>query len=152
LAIDAERMFSARIVVAVSPGLGKQLDLMQARLDQKLPPFRMDVRPPQACGIVNDALAIYFADPTLAAAFVSRWCVGYRIASHRRKARSAFVRTRPSGPRVLTNGRTRGHVCPGTSNKRVSASRCGQIKRWFDRPWSRQRRFSLAEASQRRAY
>jgi hypothetical protein len=28
-------------------------------------------------GVVNDALAIYFADTALANAFVARWCIGY---------------------------------------------------------------------------
>jgi hypothetical protein len=27
-------------------------------------------------GVVNDAVAVYFGDPTVAAAFVARWCVG----------------------------------------------------------------------------
>jgi hypothetical protein len=27
-------------------------------------------------GVLNDALSIYFADATLASAFVARWCLG----------------------------------------------------------------------------
>ena len=27
-------------------------------------------------GVLNDAISIYFADATLASAFVARWCVG----------------------------------------------------------------------------
>jgi hypothetical protein len=30
-------------------------------------------------GVLNDAVSIYFLDPTLASAFVARWCVGYRV-------------------------------------------------------------------------
>lgn len=30
-------------------------------------------------GVVNDALAIYFLDATLASAFAARWCIGYRV-------------------------------------------------------------------------
>ena len=30
---------------------------------------------------LNDAIAIYFNDATLAAAFVARWCAGYRAES-----------------------------------------------------------------------
>jgi hypothetical protein len=30
-------------------------------------------------GVVNDALSIYFGDPTLASAFVARWCAGYKV-------------------------------------------------------------------------
>jgi hypothetical protein len=29
--------------------------------------------------VLNDALSIYFADATLANAFVARWCVGARV-------------------------------------------------------------------------
>jgi hypothetical protein len=30
-------------------------------------------------GVLNDALSIYFVDPTLATAFVARWCAGYQV-------------------------------------------------------------------------
>jgi hypothetical protein len=30
-------------------------------------------------GVLNDAISIYFADATLASAFVARWCVGNKI-------------------------------------------------------------------------
>jgi hypothetical protein len=30
-------------------------------------------------GVLSDALSIYFADATLANAFVVRWCVGARV-------------------------------------------------------------------------
>jgi hypothetical protein len=30
-------------------------------------------------GVLNDALSIYFGDPTLASAFVARWCVGTKV-------------------------------------------------------------------------
>jgi hypothetical protein len=29
--------------------------------------------------VLNDALSIYFADATLASAFVTRWCAGYKV-------------------------------------------------------------------------
>ena len=32
-------------------------------------------------GVVNDALGIYFLDPTLASAFVARWHAGYKVES-----------------------------------------------------------------------
>jgi hypothetical protein len=31
--------------------------------------------------VLNDAVAIYFADPALASAFVARWCIGYKVES-----------------------------------------------------------------------
>ena len=30
-------------------------------------------------GVLNDAISFYFADATLASAFVARWCVGSRV-------------------------------------------------------------------------
>jgi hypothetical protein len=29
--------------------------------------------------VLNDALSIYFIDPTLASSFVARWCAGCRV-------------------------------------------------------------------------
>jgi hypothetical protein len=34
--------------------------------------------PSGARGVVNDAIAIYLADATIASAFVARWCAGHR--------------------------------------------------------------------------
>jgi hypothetical protein len=30
-------------------------------------------------GVLNDAVAVYFADATLASAFVARWCIGQKV-------------------------------------------------------------------------
>jgi hypothetical protein len=30
-------------------------------------------------GVLNDAISVYFADATLAGAFVARWCVGTKV-------------------------------------------------------------------------
>jgi hypothetical protein len=30
-------------------------------------------------GVLNDALSIYFADASLASAFVARWCIGAKV-------------------------------------------------------------------------
>jgi hypothetical protein len=32
-------------------------------------------------GVLNDAIAIYLNDATLAGAFVARWCAGYKVES-----------------------------------------------------------------------
>jgi hypothetical protein len=32
-------------------------------------------------GVLNDAVAIYFLDPTTAASFVARWCLGSKAES-----------------------------------------------------------------------
>jgi hypothetical protein len=76
---DAERRFPARIRIAVPPdGLGRQLDLMAAWLDANCEAGNWAMTPSGLRGVVNDALAIYFLDATLASAFVARWCLGYR--------------------------------------------------------------------------
>jgi hypothetical protein len=48
-------------------------------------------------GVLNDAISLYFADPTLASAFVARWCVGSKVET----ARGVFhVREDEPAPRV----------------------------------------------------
>ena len=37
------------------------------------------VMPSGTRGVLNDAVSIYFADATLASAFVARWCVGTKV-------------------------------------------------------------------------
>ena len=44
-------------------------------------------------GVINDALSIYFLDATLASAFVTRWCAGYRAET----AEGVF-KVRPDDP------------------------------------------------------
>jgi hypothetical protein len=76
----AERRFPVRIRIAVPPGgLGQQLNQMQEWLDANCGADGWAMTPAGMRGVVNDAIAIYFADPTLASAFVQRWCVGYRV-------------------------------------------------------------------------
>jgi hypothetical protein len=47
--------------------------------------------------VLNDAIAIYLNDATLAGAFVARWCAGYKIES----ADGAFSDTRGRRRRAL---------------------------------------------------
>jgi hypothetical protein len=77
---EAERRFPARIRIAVPPeGLGRQLADMTAWLDANCGAGGWAVTPAGLRGVVNDALAIYFLDTALANAFVTRWCLGYRV-------------------------------------------------------------------------
>jgi hypothetical protein len=39
----------------------------------------VDFDPSSTRGVVNDALAIYFLDATIASAFVARWCAMPRV-------------------------------------------------------------------------
>jgi hypothetical protein len=75
---DIELHLPVRIRIAVPPeGLGSQLDQMVAWLDANCGPGSWSMTPSGACGVVNDAVAIYFLNTASARAFVNRWCIGF---------------------------------------------------------------------------
>src|SRR6516225_7055980 len=79
---DTERRFPVRIRIGVPPrGLGDRLDQIQTWLDANCGADGWAMSPAGLRGPLNDAIAIYFNDATLAAAFVARWCAGYRAES-----------------------------------------------------------------------
>ena len=70
-----------RVLIAVPPsGFGVQLRIMRAWLDQSCGPSGWQSAPAGLGGIVNDAVAFYFADRAAARAFVERFSCGYRAA------------------------------------------------------------------------
>jgi len=74
---EAERRFPVRIRVGVPPqGLGGRLDELKAWLDDNCGAEGWAMTPSGLRGVVNDAVAIYFRDATLASGFVARWCRG----------------------------------------------------------------------------
>jgi hypothetical protein len=69
----AEREFSVRVRVALpGAGLGRTLEGMHAWLDQNCGADSWSTAPAGSHGVVNDAVAFYFRNATLAAAFVAR--------------------------------------------------------------------------------
>ena len=77
---EAERRFPVRIKIAVPPeGLGSRLDQIFAWLDANCGADGWTSAPSSTRGVINDALAIYFADVTLANAFVARWCSAQKV-------------------------------------------------------------------------
>jgi hypothetical protein len=75
----AERRFPVRIRISVPPGgLGQRHSQMTAWLDENCGADSWAMTPSGMRGVLNDAISIYFLDPTLAGAFVARWCAGYR--------------------------------------------------------------------------
>ena len=77
---DAERRFPVRVKIAVPPqGLGSRLGQMNAWLDANCGADGWTSTPASTGGVANDALAICFADATLASAFVARWCMMQRV-------------------------------------------------------------------------
>jgi hypothetical protein len=77
---DAERRFPLRLRIAVpATGLGVRLTQIQEWLDQNAGADRWAMAPSGYRGVANDAVAIYFADATIANAFVARWCRAERV-------------------------------------------------------------------------
>jgi len=67
------------VLIAVpSAGFGGQLAIMRAWLDQRCGRAGWATAPAGIGGIVNDAVAFYFADRAAARAFVERFSCGYR--------------------------------------------------------------------------
>ena len=76
----AERRFSVRIRIAVPPsGLGQRHPQITAWLDENRRADGWAMTPSGTRSVLNDALSIYFADATLANAFVARWCLGAKV-------------------------------------------------------------------------
>jgi hypothetical protein len=77
---SAERRFPVRIRIAVPPsGLGQRYPQITAWLDENCGADGWAITPSGTRGVLNDAVSIYFAEATLASAFVARWCVGTKI-------------------------------------------------------------------------
>src|ERR1700674_4269324 len=76
----AERRFPVRIRIGVPPGgFGQRYAQITAWLDENCGADGWAMTPSGMRGILNDAASIYFADATLASAFVARWCAGYKV-------------------------------------------------------------------------
>jgi hypothetical protein len=78
----AERRFPVRIRVGVPPrGFGGRLDELKAWLDDNCGAEGRAITPSGLRGVLNDAVAVYFCDATLAGAFVARWCRRGEVAA-----------------------------------------------------------------------
>jgi hypothetical protein len=76
----AERRFPIRIRIGVPPeGLGRRHTHMTAWLDENCGADGWAMTPSGMRGVLNDAVSIYFADATLASAFVARWGFGGKV-------------------------------------------------------------------------
>jgi hypothetical protein len=77
---SAERRFPVRIRIAIPPaGLGQRYAQITAWLDENCGAGGWAMTPSGTRGVLNDGISIYFADATLASAFVTRWCIGARV-------------------------------------------------------------------------
>lgn len=76
----AERRFPVRVRIGIPPGgLGPRYGFITAWLDQNCGSNGWAITPSGSRGVLNDAISIYFADATIASAFVARWCVGSKF-------------------------------------------------------------------------
>jgi hypothetical protein len=76
---EAERVFPVRIRIGIPPnGLGQRYSQITDWLDANCGADDWALTPAGTRGVLNDAISVYFADATLAGAFVDRWCVGPR--------------------------------------------------------------------------
>ena len=76
----AERRFPVRIRIAVPPnGLGQRHTQITAWLDENCGADGWAMTPSATRGVLNDAVSLYFADATLASAFVAWWCAGAKV-------------------------------------------------------------------------
>src|SRR5215469_6522551 len=90
----AERLFPVRIRIGIPPGgLGQRYSQMTDWLDANCGAEGWALTPAGTRGVLNDAISIYFADATLASAFVARWCVGSKV-----EAAGGVFHVREDGP------------------------------------------------------
>jgi hypothetical protein len=77
---DAELRFPVRIRIGIPPeGLGNRLGQMNAWLDENCGADGWTSTPSSTRGVMNDVLAVYFLEATIASAFVARWCAMQRV-------------------------------------------------------------------------
>ena len=96
--IEAERRFPVRIRLALpTGGLGERLNQMHAWLDQNAGADGWAMTPSGIRTVINDAVAVYFADAAITSAFVARWCAG-----HKAEAANGLFRVREDEPAPRT--------------------------------------------------
>lgn len=73
---DGGKRFHHRVLVAMPPA--SQLAVMRAWLEQNFGATAWASAPAGFGGVLNDAIAFYFAEPADARAFINRFGCGYR--------------------------------------------------------------------------
>src|SRR5215472_1068400 len=108
----AERRFPVRIRIAVPlDGLGRRHGQMTAWLEENCGSDGWVMTPSGMRGVLNDAISLYFADTTLASAFVARWCIGSKVVRLTASSRCArTIRHRGSGRGCIARRKVRPHL------------------------------------------
>jgi hypothetical protein len=133
-AVGPQGQFSVRIRLTLPiGGLGERLNQMNAWLDENCGADGWAITASGLRGVVNDAVAVYFADATIASALVARWCTGsraptgyfrYAMIRQHRGALPPFTR-RPETilpPRILPESATE-RAPPGHGSEPASLDR-----------------------------
>ena len=76
---NGEKRFGHRVLIAAPPA--RQLATMRAWLDQNFGTKAWTSAPAGFEGVVNDAIAFYFAEPADARAFINRFGCGFQIGA-----------------------------------------------------------------------
>ena len=96
---QTERRFPVRVRIAVPPeGLGRQIEIMHAWLDETCGAAGWSSAPAGLGGVLNDAVAFYFDDAAFAHALVNRFCCGYRPVEVNRAVEGAFCTRTDDAP------------------------------------------------------
>lgn len=93
----AERRFPVRIRIGVPPGgFGRRYAQMTVWLDGNCGSDGWAMTPSGIRGVLYDAVSIYFAEATLASAFVARWCAGSEVETAGGVFRAREIEPAPS--------------------------------------------------------
>jgi hypothetical protein len=79
---DAQRPYPSLAMVTRAIKECRRLKVCEfkyAQLDENSGSVGWTMTPSGMRGVLNDAVSIYFADATLASAFVARWCAGSKV-------------------------------------------------------------------------
>ena len=117
---EAEQRFPVRIRLALpAGGFGTRLSEIHAWLDENCGADGWAMTPSGVRGMVNDAVAVYFRDPTLASGFVARWCAANKVETARRSL---------SGQRGCADAADRREATRNAVEKRLSRRGCRRIR------------------------
>jgi hypothetical protein len=113
---EAEHRFPVRIRLALpAAGLGERLNQMHEWLDQSAGADGWAMTPSSTRGVVNDAVAVYFADATIASGFVASGVPGRGSRRAMASSRCGTMSRRRSDQHATTRGRCETRKSPVAS-------------------------------------
>jgi hypothetical protein len=108
---EAERRFPMRVRVAIPPtGFGDRLNWVHAWLDNNCGADDWEIAPAGMHGLIDDAIAVYFRDAMMAAAFAARWYTPVTLDVSDGSRASATTSPPRASPRARTRRPDRGEA------------------------------------------